>query len=165
MLKKVLLFLSCVLSAFCCLPFPAAAQAPEYVITEAELIRLERISENLKISRHNLLLQASSLTERLRVQEKKAKTLAVSLLEAESKANTLNSQLQTERESLKALRQSYSAYEREAGETIATQQAIINKQKDALHRRMMVIIILLTILAAVVVIGIVKGKKIFSLFL
>lgn len=165
MLKKVLLFLSFALSAFCYLPFPAAAQEQLYTVTETELTRLESISENLKISRQNLLLQVSGLAERLRAQESKAKTLAVSLLEAESKANTLNSQLQTERASLKALRQSYSAYEREAGETIATQQAIINKQKDALHRRMMVIIILLTILAAVVVIGIVKGKKIFSLFL
>ena len=158
-------FLLCILSALRCLRFPAAAQGPEYVITEMELIRLESISESLARDRQSLQSQANGLTERLRGQEKKAKTLAVSLLEAESKANTLNSQLQTERESLKTLRKSYSAYEREAAETIATQQVIINKQKDALHRRMMVIIILLTILAAVVVIGIVKGKKIFSLFL
>ena len=143
-MKKM--FLSFVLSAFCCLPFPAAAQAPEYVITEAELIRLESISENLKVSRQNLLLQAKVLAERLKAQERQAKVLAESLQQAESKANTLNSQLQTERASLKALRQSYSVYEREAGETIATQQAIINKQKDKLHRRMIAVIMLSAIL-------------------
>ncbi|MGP1443876.1 hypothetical protein [Treponema sp.] len=159
------MFLLFALSVLCCLLFPAAAQERLYTVTETELIRLEGISENLAKDKQNLQSQASSLTERLRGQEKKAKTLAVSLLEAESKANTLNSQLQTERETLKALRQSYNAYELEAAETIAEKQALIDEQKDKLYRRMMVIIMLLTVLAAVVVIGIVKGKKIFSLFL
>ena len=142
-------FLLCVLCFYGCLPFPAAAQEQEYVITETELTQLESISENLKISRQNLLLQTSSLTERLRGQEKKAKTLAVSLLEAESKVKNLNSQLQTERETLKALRQSYNAYELEAAETIAEKQALIDEQKDKLHRRMIAVIILSAILTLI----------------
>ena len=146
MKRRFLLF---ALSVLCCLPFPAAAQERLYTVTETELIRLESISENLKISRQNLLLQASDLTERLKAQEKKAKALATSLQQAEKIANTLRSQLQTERASLKALRQSYSAYEREAAETIAKQQAIINKQKDKLHRRMIAVIILSAILTII----------------
>ena len=139
-------FLLFVLLVFCFFLFPVAAQGPEYVITETELIQLESISENLKISRQNLLLQASDLTERLKAQEKKAKSLTEKLQQTESTANTLNSQLQTERASLKALRQSYNAYEKEAAETIAKQQAIITKQKDKLHRRMITVIILSAIL-------------------
>ena len=158
-MKKMLLLL--VLCVYGCLPFPAAAQEQEYVITETELTQLESISENLKISRRNLLLQASDLTERLRVQEKKAKALAVSLQQAESKANALNSQLQTERATLKALRQSYSAYEREAAETIAEKQALIDEQKDKLHRRMITIIILS---AALILIGVATGIKYFVKF-
>ena len=146
-MKKMLLLL--VLCVYGCLPFPAAAQEQEYVITETELIRLESISENLKISRQNLLLQASDLTERLKMQENKAKNLTEKLQQAEQTANSLNSQLQTERQTLKALRQSYNAYEREAAETIAEQQAIINKQKDKLHRRMITVIILSAILTII----------------
>ena len=142
-------FLVCVLCFYGCLPFPAAAQEQLYTVTETELTRLEIISESLRISRQNLLLQASSLTERLRGQEKKAKTLAVSLLEAESKANTLNSQLQMEQASLKALRQSYNAYELEAAETIAEKQALIDEQKDKLHRRMIAVITLSAILTLI----------------
>ena len=143
------IFLLCALSVFFLLLFPAAAQEPEYVITEAELIRLESISENLARDRQSLQSQANALTERLRGQEKKAKTLAVSLQQAESKAKNLNSQLQTERETLTALRQSYSVYEREAAETIAKQQAIITKQKDKLHRRMIAVITLSVILTII----------------
>ena len=158
MKRKFLLF---VLSVFCCLPFPAAAQEPRYTVTERELIRLESISENLARDRQKLQSQANSLTERLRVQEKKAKALAVSLQQAESKANALNSQLQTERATLKALRQSYSAYEREAAETIAEKQALIDEQKDKLHRRMITIIILS---AALILIGVATGIKYFVKF-
>nr|DAI00096.1 MAG TPA: SECRETED 45 KDA PROTEIN CYCLE, PEPTIDOGLYCAN, CHAP, CELL [Caudoviricetes sp.] len=140
------MFLLFVVSVFCCLLFPAVAQERLYMVTETELIRLESISENLKISRQNLLLQASNLTERLRAQESKAKSLTEKLQTAESTANILRSQLQTERASLKALRQSYNTYEKEASETIAKQQAIINKQKDKLHRRMIAVIILSAIL-------------------
>ena len=69
------MFLLFVLSVFCCLPFPAAAQERLYTVTEIELMQLENISKNLRISRQKLQSQASSLTERLRVQESKAKTL------------------------------------------------------------------------------------------
>nr|DAQ86349.1 MAG TPA: type I restriction enzyme R protein [Caudoviricetes sp.] len=143
-MKKMLLLL--VLCVYGCLPFPAAAQEQEYVITEAELIRLESISENLKISRQNLLLQASNLTERLRAQESKAKSLTEKLQTAESTANILRSQLQTERASLNALRKSYNKFEQEAASRIAEKQAIIDKQKDKLHRRMIAVIILSAIL-------------------
>ena len=142
-MRKSALFL---LLVFCFLLFPAAAQGPEYVITETELTQLEKISENLRVSRQNLLLQASDLTERLKAQEKKAKALATSLQQAEKIANTLRSQLQTERASLNTLQKSYNKFEQEAAETIAKQQAIINKQKDKLHRRMIAVIILSAIL-------------------
>ena len=139
MKKRFLLF---VLSVLCSLCFQVAAQERQYTITETELTQLEIISESLARDKQNLQLQASSLTERLKAQERQAKTLAASLQEVEQKANGLRSQLQTERETLKALRQSYNAYEKEAAETIAKQQALINKQKDKLHRRMIVIITL-----------------------
>ena len=140
------MFLLFVLSALCCLRFQVAAQERLYTVTETELIRLEIISQDLAKDRRNLQSQANSLTERLKMQEKKAKSLATSLQQAENKAKRLNNQLQTERETLKALRQSYSAYEREAAETIAKQQAIINEQKDTLHRRMIAVIMLSAIL-------------------
>lgn len=152
------MFLLLVLSALCCWLFPAVAQERLYTVTETELTQLESISQSLAISRRNLLLQASDLTERLKAQEKKAKSLTEKLQQAESTANTLNSQLQTERAALKALRQSYSVYEKEAAETIAKQQAIITKQKDKLHRRMITIIILSGIL---IMIGLVTGMKYF----
>ena len=139
-------FLLCVLSALYCLYFPAAAQGPEYVITEAELTRLEIISENLARDRQSLQSQANGLTERLRVQEAQAKTLAKSLRQAERIASGLKSQLQTERKTLKALRQSYNAYEKEAAQQLATMQAMIDKQKDKLHRRMIAVITLSAIL-------------------
>ena len=155
------IFLLFVVSVFCCLPFPAAAQEPEYVITETELTRLESISENLARDRLKLLLQASDLTELLRAQESKAKSLTEKLQKVENTANDLRNQLQTERASLKALRQSYNAYEREAAETIAEQQAIINEQKDTLHRRMIAVIILS---AALIIIGVITGMKYFLKF-
>ena len=146
-MKKMLL--SFVLSAFCCLPFPAAAQEHLYTVTETELTRLESISENLARDRQSLQSQANSLTERLRAQESKAKSLTEKLQKAESTANILRNQLQTERSSLNALRKSYNKFEQEAAETIAKQQAIINKQKDKLHRRMIAVIILSAILTII----------------
>ena len=139
-------FLLFVLSVFCFFLFPAAAQEQEYVITETELIRLESILQSLAISRQNLLLQASNLTERLRAQESKAKSLTEKLQTAESTANILRSQLQTERASLNALRKSYNKFEQEAASRIAEKQAIIDKQKDKLHRRMIAVIMLSAIL-------------------
>ena len=156
------MFLLFVLSVFCCLYLPVAAQEQQYAITETELIRLESISESLARDRQSLLLQASNLTERLKAQESKAKSLTEKLQKAESTASNLRNQLQTERESLKALRQSYNAYEKEAADTIAKQQAIINKQKETLYRRMITIIILSSIISmiiiAIVVTWFIKGK-------
>lgn len=160
------MFLLFVVSVFCCLLFPAVAQERLYTVTETELTQLESISENLKISRRNLLLQASDLTERLKAQEKKAKSLTEKLQQAESTANTLNSQLQTERESLTSLTESYNKYVKDTSETIAEKQALIDEQKDTLHRRMIAIIILTGILALIAVVTIAKYflKYKFSLF-
>ena len=143
-------FLLYALAAVCCLCLPVAAQERQYTITETELTQLERISENLAISKQNQQLQANSLTERLRAQERQAKTLAVSLQQAEQKAKALNSQLQMERASLKDLRTSYNKSEQEAAETIAEKQALIDEQKDKLHRRMIVIITLSGALALMI---------------
>ena len=155
-------FLLYVLAVVCCLCLPVAAQERQYTITETELIELERISESLAISKQNQQFQANSLTERLKAQERQAKTLAVSLQEVEQKAKALNSQLQTERASLKDLRTSYNKSEQEAAETIAEKQALIDEQKDKLHRRMVTIIILSSIISmiiiAIVVKWFIKGK-------
>ena len=145
------MFLLFVLSVFCCLISPAVAQERLYTVTETELTQLESISENLKISRRNLLLQVSDLTERLKAQEKKAKSLTEKLQQAESTANTLNSQLQTERESLTSLTESYNKYVKDTSETIAEKQALIDEQKDTLHQRMIAIIILSGLLIMIVV--------------
>ena len=142
-------FLLCILSALRCLRFPAAAQGPEYVITEMELIRLESISESLTRDRQSLQSQANGLTERLRVQEKKANSLTEKLQQAERIASGLKSQLQTERKTLKALRQSYNKSEQEAAETIAKKQTLIDEQKDKLHRRMIAVITLSAILTII----------------
>jgi len=155
------MFLLFVVSVFCCLLFPVAALEQQYTITETELIRLESISENLAISRQNLLLQASGLAERLRAQESKAKTLAASLQQAENKANTLNSQLQTERDTLKNLRTSYNKSEQEAAETIAKKQALIDEKKDTIHRLTITVIMLSTALVGAIVFAIVKLKRFF----
>ena len=142
-------FLLCILSALYCLHFPAAAQGPEYVITEMELTRLESISESLARDRQSLQSQANGLTERLRAQEKKANSLTEKLQQAERIASGLKSQLQTERKTLKALRQSYNAYEKEAAQQLAMMQAMIDKQKDKLHRRMIAVITLSAILTII----------------
>ena len=156
-MERNLLF---VLSVFCCLLLPVAAQERLYTVTE--LIRLESISENLAISRQNLLLQANDLTERLKAQESKAKSLTEKLQKAESTASDLRNQLQTERASLKNLRTSYNKYVKDTSETIAEKQALIDEQKDTLHRRMIAIIILsgllIMIVVAIVVKWFIKGK-------
>gem|GEM_PF-646464 len=177
-------FLLYALAAVCCLCLPVAAQERQYTITETELTQLEIISESLARDRLNLQLQANSLTERLKAQERQAKALAVSLQQAEQKANSLterlraqerqaktlavslqevdqkakalNSQLQMERASLKDLRTSYNKSEQEAAETIAEKQALIDEQKDKLHRRMITIIILSGIISMVIIAIVVK---------
>lgn len=145
------MFLLFALSVFCCLRSQAVAQERLYTVTETELTQLESISENLKISRRNLLLQASDLTERLKAQENKAKSLTEKLQKAESTASDLRSQLQTERESLTSLTESYNKYVKDTSETIAEKQALIDEQKDTLHRRMVTIIILSGLLIMIVV--------------
>ena len=128
------MFLLFVLSALYCLRFQAAAQERLYTVTETELTQLESISE--------------SLTEKLQ--------------QAESTANTLNSQLQTERESLTSLTESYNKYVKDTSETIAEKQALIDEQKDTLHQRMVTIIILSSIISMIIIaIGVkwfIKGK-------
>ena len=93
-MKRSFLFL---LFVFCFLVFPLAAQETEYTITETELTRLEKISESWETNRRNQQLQVQSLKTRL--------------TEALTKSEVLKSQLQTERETLKILRQSYNEYE------------------------------------------------------
>ena len=154
-------FLLFVLSLFCFLRFQVAAQERLYTVTETELMQLENISKNLRISRQKLQSQASSLTERLRVQESKAKTLTEKLQQAESTANSLNSQLQTERESLKDLRQSYAAYEKEAARQIAEKQMEIDKQKHKIRTLTVTVITLLTVLSGFVLMAIIKLKRFF----
>ena len=85
------------LFVFCFLVFPLAAQEAEYTITEAELTRLEKISESWETNRLNQQLQIQSLKERL--------TEALNLSE------NLTSSLKEEQETLKSLRQSYAEYE------------------------------------------------------
>jgi len=157
-MKKDGLFL---LSVFCFFLFPAAAQALEYVITGTELTQLEKISETLQISKQNLQSQANALTERLKVQESKASSLAARLQQAEQTARNLNGQLQTERETLKRLRQSYSAYEKEAAKQIAEMQTVIDKQKDKIHRLSLTAITLLTALSMAIVFIVIKLKRFF----
>ena len=155
------MFLLFVVSVFCCLHLPVAAQEPVYTVTETELTQLESISQSLQISRLDLQSQASGLAERLRAQESKAKTLAASLQKAESKAKNLNSQLQAERDALKNLRASYSAYEKEAARQIAEMQTVIDKQRRKTHRLTVTVIMLSTALVGAIVFAIVKLKRFF----
>ena len=92
-MKRSFLFLCLFVFCFSAL----AAQEAEYTITETELTRLERISENWETNRRNQQLQIQSLKERL--------TEALNLSE------NLTSSLKEEQETLKNLRQSYVKYE------------------------------------------------------
>ena len=62
---------------------------------------------------------------------------------------------------MKDLRTSYNKSEQEAAATIAEKQALIDEQKDKLHRRMIAVIILSTVLAGFIVFAIVKLKRFF----
>ena len=106
--------------AFFCLSFPLVAQVAEYTITEAELLRLEKISENLEIAKRNQQLQVQSLKTRL--------------TKALNKSENLNNQLHTERETLKSLRQSYAEYERGVGIKVQEYEGLINKLNVKLHK-------------------------------
>ena len=162
MKRRFLLF---VVSVFCCLLFPVAAQERQYTVTETELTQLESISQSLQISKLDLQSQASGLAGRLKAQESKAKSLTEKLQQAENTANTLNNQLQTERDTLKNLRASYSAYEKEAARQIAEMQTVIDKQKDKIHRLTLTAITLLTALSMAIVFIVIKLKRFFPFLL
>mgnify|MGYP000869006916 CR=1 FL=1 len=124
-MKRSFLFLC--LFVFCFLVFPLAAQEAEYIITETELIRLEKISESWETSRRNQQLQVQSLKTRLN--------------EALTRSETLKSQLQTERETLRNLRQSYAEYEKELDIKIQKYEELIDKLNTKVYRLKLVLLI------------------------
>ena len=124
------------LFVFCFLVFPLAAQEAEYTITEAELIRLEKISESWETSRRNQLLQVQSLKTRL--------------TEALTKSEALKSQLQTERETLKSLRQSYAEYENGVNMELELKAIQIEKLKKQGYRLKLALVVLSCILGLLI---------------
>ena len=135
-MKRFFLFL---LFVFCFLVFPLAAQEAEYIITETELIRLEKISENWETNRRNLLLQVQSLKTRL--------------TEALTKSETLKSQLQTERETLKILRQSYAEYENGVSMELEAKTRQIEKLEKQEYRLKLSLVIVSCILGFLILGG------------
>lgn len=134
-MKRFFLFL---LFVFCFLVFPLAAQEAEYIITETELIRLEKISENWETNRRNLLLQVQSLKTRL--------------TEALTKSETLNRQLQTEQETLKNLRQSYNEYE----DGVSLEREAKTKQIEKLEKqgyRLKLALVILSCVLGLLILG------------
>ena len=124
------------LFAFCFLTFPLAAQEAEYTITEMELTMLEKISESWETNRRNLLLQVQSLKTRL--------------TEALTKSETLKSQLQTERETLKSLRQSYTEYESRVNMELELKTKQIEKLKKQGYRLKLSLVIVSSILTLLI---------------
>ena len=124
------------LFAFCFLTFPLAAQEAEYTITETELIRLEKISESWETSRRNQQLQVQSLKTRL--------------TEALTKSEVLKSQLQTERETLKSLRQSYNEYENGVNMELEAKTRQIEKLKRQGYRLKLALVIVSSILTLLI---------------
>lgn len=120
------------LFVFCFLVFPLAAQEAEYTITETELIRLEKISESWETNRRNQQLQVQSLKTRL--------------TEALTKSEALNRQLQTERETLKSLRQSYAEYENGVSMELELKTKQIEKLKKQGYRLKLALVIVSCIL-------------------
>ena len=135
-MKRFFLFL---LFVFCFLALPLAAQEAEYTITEAEIIRLEKISESWETSRHNQQLQVQSLKTRL--------------TEALTKSETLKSQLQTEREILKSLRQSYAEYENGVSMELELKAKQIEKLKKQGYRLKLSLVIVSCILGFLILGG------------
>ena len=135
-MKRSFLFL---LFVFCFLVFPLAAQEAEYTITEAELIRLEKISESWETNRHN---------QRLQVQNLKAR-----LTEALTRSEALKSQLQTERETLKILRQSYAEYENGVSMELELKTKQIEKLKKTGYRLKLSLVIVSCILGFLILGG------------
>lgn len=129
----------CFLFAFCFLVFPLAAQEAEYTITETELIRLEKISENWETNRRNQQLQVQSLKTRL--------------TEALTKSEALKNQLQTERETLKNLRQSYNEYENGVSVELEAKAIQIEKLKKQGYRLKLALVILSCVLGLLILGG------------
>lgn len=126
------------LFVFCFLVFPLAAQEAEYTITETELIRLERISENWETNRRNQQLQIQSLKERL--------TEALNLSE------NLTSSLKEEQETLKNLRQSYNEYE----EGVSLEREAKTKQIEELEKqgyRLKLALVVLSCILGLLILG------------
>ncbi len=126
------------LFVFCFLVFPLAAQEAEYTITEAELTRLEKISESWETNRRNQQLQIQSLKERL--------TEALNLSE------NLTSSLREEQETLKNLRQSYNEYE----EGVSLEREARAKQIEKLERegyRLKLSLVILSCVLALLILG------------
>lgn len=132
-MKKVFLFL---LFVFCFLVFPLAAQEAEYTIMETELTRLEKISENWETNRRNQQLQVQSLKAKLN--------------EALTKSEALKSQLKTERETLKNLRQSYAEYENGVSIELDLKTKQIEKLKKQGYRLKLALVVLSCILALLI---------------
>ena len=120
------------LFVFCFLAFPLAAQEAEYTITETELTRLEKISESWETNRRNQQLQVQSLKAKLN--------------EALTKSEALKSQLQTERETLKNLRQSYAEYENGVNMELELKAIQIEKLKKQGYRLKLSLVIVSCIL-------------------
>lgn len=135
-MKRFFLFLFFV---FCFLVFPLAAQETEYTITETELTRLEKISESWETNRRNQQLQVQSLKTRL--------------TEALTKSETLKSQLQTERETLKILRQSYAEYENGVSMELEAKTRQIEKLKKQGYRLKLALVVLSCILGFLILGG------------
>lgn len=134
-MKRFFLFL---LFVFCFLTFPLAAQEAEYTITEAELLRLEKISESWETNRHNQQLQIQSLKERL--------TEALSLSE------NLTSSLKEEQETLKSLRQSYNEYE----DGVSLEREAKTKQIEKLEKqeyRLKLALVVLSCILSLLILG------------
>lgn len=127
------------LFVFCFFVFPLAAQEAEYTITETELTRLEKISESWETNRRNQQLQVQSLKTRLN--------------EALTKSETLKSQLQTERETLKILRQSYAEYENGVSMELEAKTRQIEKLKKQGYRLKLALVILSCILGLLILGG------------
>ena len=126
--------------AFFCLAFSLVAQVAEYTITEAELLRLEKISESWETNRRNQQLQAQSLKAKLN--------------EALTKSEALKSQLQTERETLKSLRQSYAEYENGVSMELELKAKQIEKLKKQGYRLKLSLVIVSCILGFLILGGV-----------
>ena len=115
MKRSVLSFLF----ALCFCVFQVAAQQAEYTITELELTRLEKISENWQTDIQTLRSQVHSLR--------------ALLTEASKTSGELNALLERERATLKNLRTSFGEFEIEAASKIQQKQAQIDKLTGELY--------------------------------